>query len=259
MKEPSLRGKNIVVTRPVNQARELARLIEAAGGTPILFPVIEIRELEDPRPFLALVDRLDEFDFAIFISPNAVGRAMKLILRRRTLPRALKVIAVGGGTVRALRGYGVSEVIAPRDRYDSEALLEMAELADVSGKRVMIFRGEGGRELLGDTLKARGASVEYAECYRRGKPDLDPAPLLGAWARNELDAVTVTSSDGLRNLFEMVGTPGRERLMITPLFAPHPRIAETARALGVRKVIVTGPGDEGLLTGLTDYFKKRGS
>ena len=249
-----LAGKGIVVTRPARQAQALAQLIEAAGGRPVLFPAIEIREVDDPRPFLDLVDRLDAFDLAIFISPNAVNRAIQPILERRALPSRLKVAAIGGASVRALAGYGVSGVIAPRERYDSEALLDLPELAQPAGMRVVIFRGQGGRELLGETLSARGAKVEYGECYRRGRPDLDPVPLLAAWARDELHAVTVTSSDGLRNLLEMVGGPGRVHLLRTPLFAPHPRIAETARGLGVEKVIVTGPGDEGLLAGLTAYF-----
>ena len=250
-----LAGKGVVVTRPAHQAQALARLIEAAGGRPVPFPAIEIREVEDPQPFLNVVDRLDEFDLAIFISPNAVNWAIRPILQRRTLPPRLKMAAIGGASVKALQRHGVSGVIAPRGRYDSEALLDLRELAAPAGMRVVIFRGQGGRELLGETLSARGAQVEYAECYRRSRPDLDPAPLLEAWARNELDAVTVTSSDGLRNLFEMVGAPGRAHLLRTPLFVPHPRIAETARGLAVGKVIVTGPGNEGLLAGLTDYFK----
>lgn len=249
-----LAGKGIVVTRPAHQAQALARLIEDAGGRPILFPVIEIREMDDPRPFLEIVDRLDEFDLAVFISPNAVSRAIKPILERRALPPRLKVAAVGGASVRALAGHGVTGVIAPRERYDSEALLELPELAAPSGMRVVIFRGQGGRELLGETLRARGARVEHAECYRRARPDLDPAPLVAAWMRAALDAVTVTSSDGLRNLRAMVGETGRRHLLRTALFVPHPRIAETARELGVERIVVTGPGDEGLLTGLVAYF-----
>lgn len=249
-----LAGKGIVVTRPAHQAQALARLIEDAGGRPILFPVIEIREVDDPRPFLEIVDRLDEFDLAVFISPNAVSRAIKPILERRALPPRLKVAAIGGASVRALAGYGVSGVIAPRERYDSEALLELPELAAPSGMRVVIFRGQGGRELLGETLSARGARVDYAECYRRARPDLDPAPLVAAWTRAALDAVTVTSSDGLRNLGVMVGETGRRHFLRTPLFVPHPRIAETARDLGIERIVVTGPGDEGLLAGLVAYF-----
>lgn len=247
-----LAGRSIVVTRPAHQAQGLARLIEGAGGRSILFPAIEIRDVEDPGPFTRLIDRLDQFDLAIFISPNAAERAMSLISARRKLPAGLRVATIGGGGVRALEAHGVTGVIAPQGRYDSEALLELAEIA--GARQVVIFRGEGGRELLGETLSSRGARVEYAECYRRCRPDLDPAQLLEAWARSELDAVTATSSEGLRNLFEMVGNAGREPLQRTPLFVPHSRIAESARGRQVQTVVVTGPGDNGLLNGLTAYF-----
>ena len=252
-----LAGKHILVTRPAEQARELAALIAAAGGHPVLFPAIEVRDLEDTRPFFELVDRLEGFDLAIFISPNAVSRAMKRILERRALPPGLQVAAVGGGSARALADFGVSDVIVPVQGNDSEGLLALPEFSVAGRRRVVIFRGQGGRELLGDTLTVRGASVEYAECYRRSRPQTDPAPLLEAWRRGEMDAVTVTSSEGLRNLFEMLGDPGRELLLSTPLFVPHPRIAEAARGFQVQTVIVTGPNDSGLLTGLTAYFSTR--
>jgi len=256
MRDQPLKGKSIVVTRPAHQAEALARLIKDAGGRPILFPVIEIRDVKDPWAVTRLVDRLDHFDLAIFVSPNAAERAMKLISARRKFPRRLQVATVGGASVRALERFGITGVIAPQGRYDSESLLELPELAAVTGRRVVIFRGEGGRELLGETLRERGAAVEYAECYRRVRPELDAAPLLQVWSGKGIDAITVTSSEGLRNFAEMIGPAGRERLPGTPLFVPHPRIAEAAHGLKVRKVIVTGPGDEGLLTGLAHYFKR---
>lgn len=254
MKNRPLTGKNIVVTRPVHQARELAAMIRAAGGEATLFPVLEIRDVEDLKPLLAVVARLDEFDLAVFISPNAVNKAMNLITAHRTLPTGLRCAAIGRGGVKELARFGVTNAIAPARRFDSEALLELPELQEMRGKRVVIFRGDGGRELLGDTLAARGASVEYAECYRRGKPNMDTAPLLKSWARNELDAITVTSSEGLRNLYEMIGALGRQWLRKTPLFVPHPRIAEVARELGLARVIVTEPADEGLIKGLAEFF-----
>jgi len=250
-----LSGRGIVVTRPAPQAGPFARLIEAAGGRPILFPAIEIRDAADLAPFYHLVDRLDEFDLAVFISPNAVERAMGLIAGRRALPPGLKIATIGGGGVRALAARGVAGAISPQGRYDSEALLELPEIA--GARRVVIFRGEGGREHLGETLAARGAKVEYAECYRRVRPELDPAPLLKGWARGDIHAVTVTSSEGLRNLSSMVGPAGREPLRLTPLFAPHPRIAEAAQAFEVKTVIVTGPGDSGLLESLVTYFSAK--
>ncbi len=256
MSAKPLAGKTILVTRPAEQAHALAGLIAEAGGRALLFPAIELRDVEDETPFLALVDRLDEFDFAVFISPNAVARAMKRILERRALPARLHWVAVGGGSVRALAGHGIGGVIAPQGRYDSEALLELAELSDPRGQRIVIFRGQGGRELLGETLSARGARVEYAECYRRCRPASDAKPLLEAWRCNELHAATVTSSEALRNLFHMVGE-GRDALSVTPLFVPHPRIAQAAREFHARTVVLTGPGDAGLLTGLTAYFGPR--
>ena len=249
-----LEGRGIVVTRPAHQAARLAELIGAAGGRAILFPVIEIIEVGDLQPLLALIDRLDEFDLAIFISPNAVNKAMHLIKARRELPPRLQFAAIGRSGVRELRHFGVTTVIAPAARFDSEALLELPALRDVAGKRIVIFRGDGGRELLGDTLTARGAAIEYAECYRRGRPQLDAAPLLKAWARNELHAITGTSSEGLHNLFDLVGEPGQPWLRKTPLFVPHPRIEQTARELGLATVVLTAQGDEGLVQGLAQWF-----
>jgi uroporphyrinogen-III synthase len=243
-----------VVTRPAEQAQTLASLIRSAGGRALLFPVIEIADVADKQPVRAVLGRLDQFDLAIFVSPNAVERGMKLI-GASPLPPRLKVAAIGGGSVKALAGFGVQDVIAPPRRFDSEALLELPALAQVAGQRIVIFRGEGGREVLGATLAQRGALVEYAECYRRRRPQADAAFLLQAWERGEIGAVVVTSSDAVRNFFDMIGKPGQTWLQNTPLFAPHPRIAETARGLGVRVAVVTMPGDEGLLAGLVDYFR----
>lgn len=253
-----LAGIRVVVTRPAHQSGELAELIRKAGGIPMVFPVLEILDAEDLQPLISLIDRLDQFDLAIFISPNAVNKAMNLIMARRSLPARLKIAAIGKGSTRELRHFGVNQVLAPGARFDSEGLLEMPELTDVKGKRVVIFRGEGGRELLGDMLIARGALLEYAECYRRGKPNVDAAPLLKAWARNELNAITVTSGEGLHNLFDLVGKLGRQWLRKTPLFVPHQRIAAIARELGLANVMVTKAGDEGLLAGLIEFFSNKG-
>jgi uroporphyrinogen-III synthase len=254
MADRPLTGRNVVITRPADQAQELAAMIRKAGGAPILFPVLEIRDVEDLKPLLDVISRLPEFDLAVFISPNAVNKAMNLITAHGGLPRRILCAAIGRGSVKELARFGVTNTIAPARRFDSEALLELPQMKEVQGRRVVIFRGDGGRELLGDTLTARGARVEYAECYRRGRPNLDAAPLLKAWARNELDAITVTSSEGLRNLYEMIGALARQWLRKTPVFVPHARIAEAARELGLTRVIVTEPADEGLMKGLMEHF-----
>jgi uroporphyrinogen-III synthase len=256
MTEPVLRGRRIVLTRPAGQNERLAGLVRAAGGEPLIFPAIEIHALDDRAPLLQVADRLDRYDLAVFVSPNAVDQAMTAIGSRREWPANLRAATVGKASEQALARHGVTGVIAPSDRFDSEALLEMPALATVGGKRVVIFRGDGGRELLGDTLRSRGATVDYVECYRRARPDADASPLVRALERGEIDAVAVSSSEGLRNLFEMVGDAGRALLRRTPLFAPHARIADGARALGCEQVVETASGDAGLVAALAAFWAR---
>ncbi len=249
-----LAGRHIVVTRPAGQSRQLAEAIYREGGSAVLFPVLSIRDIDDSAGLADIASRLDSFDLAVFISPNAVSKALKSITARRAWPLTTRVATMGAASERELAQFGLVDIIAPKQRFDSEALLDMPALQEMSGKHVVIFRGDGGRELLGDTLAARGATIEYVACYRRSKPDLDAAPLLKLWARGELDAITATSSEGVRNLFDMVGSLGQSWLRKTPLFASHQRIALQAGRLGLEKVLTTESGDEGLLAGLVAYF-----
>jgi uroporphyrinogen-III synthase len=240
----SLQGRAILVTRPRAQAQRLARLIEAAGGRAELFAAIEIADVPPP----AALARLHEFDLAIFVSPTAVAKAMP---RVRAWPPALRVAAVGSGTRRELEKHGIANVIAPQSGADSEALLATPALGDVAGKRIAILRGDGGRALLADTFVERGAQVEYITCYRR----LAPRPPAHAWKPGELAAVTVSSSQGLDNLFQVLD---RELLRSTPMFVPHARIAERARARAVREVVLAGHSDEEMLDRLVAYFRSHG-
>jgi uroporphyrinogen-III synthase len=256
MARAPLAGLGILVTRPAQQALHLAELIRQAGGNPILFPALEIVDLPDLKPLNALIERLEQFDLAIFISPNAVQKAMNLIRARRELPPTLKIASIGKGSRKALQQFGVQNVIAPTQGFDSEALLALPELQNVRGMRIVIFRGDGGRELLGDSLVARGAQVTYAECYRRQKPqaaqDMGDA-LRYLWARNELNAVTVTSAEALRNLYDIADKLCQQWLKKTPLFVPHERIAQAARELGLEQVFVTEAGDEAMVAGIVAW------
>jgi len=169
------------------------------------------------------------------------------------LPPNLRIATVGQGSAKALRELGITNVIAPTERFDSEGLLALPELQDVAGWRVMIFRGDGGRELLGDTLRARGAIVEYASCYVRSKPNQDAGTLLAA----KPDAITVTSSEALGYLWQMLDENARKILRNTPLFVPHARIAGLAREQGWLQVQVTATGDDGMLTALITWAGQR--
>ncbi len=235
-----LAGKRIAVTRPRELAGGLATMIAKAGGEALLYPAIEIRDPDDPVTVRALLGRLQDFDLAVFASPSAVRKALEHAAGG-TWPR---VAAVGEGTRRDLEQRGFRNVLAPAGQADSEALLALPELAQVAGTRVLILRGAGGRELLGETLAARGAKVEYAECYRRVRPKA--LPLEG-----RVDALCVSSGEALANLAAMLGC---ERLEHAPIFVSHPRVLAQAADLGLRRPVLAGPGDAEMLAALVAYF-----
>ncbi len=224
----------VLVTRPAPQADALAAIIERCGGEAVRFPVLEILDPEDSDALLRIVDRLEDFDLAVFISPNAVNKAMNVIRSHRPLPARLKLACVGRGSARELGHFGCENVIAPAGKFDSEALLGMPALAQVAGWHIVIFRGDGGREVLGETLHRRGAHVEYAECYRRGMPRVDTAPLMRRWARGGIDIVIVTSTQALRNLYDLVGKLGQQWLVKTPVVVVSERTAAACRELGFK-------------------------
>jgi uroporphyrinogen-III synthase len=229
-----LAGKRILVTRPRELAEGLANRIRQAGAEAVLYPAIEVRDAEDPAAAKVLIAQRKEFDLAVFVSPSAVRKALELA-DAGAWPRAA---AVGEGTRRELEARGFGEVIAPTGRADSEALLALPEMA--RWRSVLILRGAGGRELLGETLAARGAKVAYAECYRRAQP-----------LEGRVDAICVSSGEALVNLVAMLG---HERLGQAPLFVSHPRIAAEAAELGLRRPLVAGPGDAEMLAALVAYF-----
>lgn len=236
-----LSGRAVLVTRPREQAAGLARLIEQAGARALLFPAIEIEALPPPPA----LQRLRDFQFAIFVSPTAVANVFKHL---RSWPQDLPAAAVGPGTRRELERRGVRDVISPVEGGDSEALLALPRLERVKDQHVVIFRGEDGRSLLGDTLRERGAQIEYAPCYRRGRPKRFQDP-------GKFDAVTVSSAQGLANLFGMLDP---QTLRAAPFFVGHARIAEEARKRAVREVIVAGSADQQMLDRLVAYFRQHG-
>lgn len=235
-----LAGRRILVTRPRELAQGLAALIAGAGGEPVPYPAIEIQDPESPAAAQALLARAAQFDLAVFVSPSAVRKAFEL----HAAPWPARLAVVGEGTRRALEALGVRGVIAPAERADSEALLALAELQQVRGQRVLIVRGTGGREFLGQVLAERGAQVEYAECYRRIRPQAPPPA-------GELHGACVTSGEALDNL---VALAGRERLRALPVFVPHERIVRRARELGLEAPVLAGPGDAEMLRGMVAYF-----
>jgi uroporphyrinogen III methyltransferase/synthase len=209
----------------------------------------------------------------VFVSPNAVDRAFACYATVSSIwPHALPVAVVGPASVAALGRHGVAapdhRVISPPvgadeepARFDSEALFAALEAAfgpnGFDGKRVLIVRGDGGREWLADRLREAGAEVEAVAAYRRVVPE----PSIAAWEQVHAllagapHAWLVTSSEGVRNLEALAHehlTAGEiVQLKHAPLVAPHPRIAETARGLGFDRITVSGAGDERIVETLS--------
>ena len=238
----ALAGKRILVTRPRELAQGLAAGIAAAGGEPVLYPALEILEPADPEDARERLARLAAFDLVVFVSPTAVRRA--LALRGAPFPADLRAAAVGEGTRRALEEAGVREVLAPAGRADSEALLALPGVQRLQDRRVLIVRGEGGRELLARSLASRGASVEHAACYRRARPEAPPPE--GAF-----DGACANSGEALENLIAALGL---DRLRATPVFVPHERVARRAHELGLLAPVLAGPGDAQMLSRMVAYF-----
>ena len=250
----ALDGVTVVVTRPADQGRDLCRAIAAQGGRAVNFPALEIQPVEDNDKLKRLWDRLGSFDLAIFVSRNAVTAAAQHLKNR--WPARLSLAAVGKSTAHALQKQWGRPVIAPKTQYNSEALLALPELQSVRDKRIVIFRGEGGRDLLANELSRRGANVEYAEVYLRTMPD----QRLDALRQHDpIDIIVITSNEGLTNLLRMAGTNQRAWLLDTPLVVISQRTAALATELGFKQPpwVADKADDNGLLAAIIAWNSKR--
>lgn len=247
-----LAGAGVLITRPARQAGGLAEKIAVLGGRPVIFPAIVIEPPVDGSALRRAHDALERYDYAVFVSANAVEFGAP---DPRRWPAKLVAFAPGQGTAEALLAVGIANVRTPTTTQDSAGLLALPEFTDVSGRRVLIFRGDGGREELGDALRARGATIDYVACYRRAKP-VGAQGLQDAFAQGRIDAVTITSSEGLDNLWSLLDASTRARWSRLPTFVPHERIAQHARTLGL-DVVLTGPGDAGLIAALLEWATPR--
>jgi uroporphyrinogen-III synthase len=249
-----LKDLHIVVTRPVGQAQSLCEAIVSHGGTAFLFPLIAVAPLPDYQIFEQQLNQLESTDWAIFISSNAVNYAMPRVLKKfGEVPGNLKFAAIGHQTAKQLSLYGVHDVLIPHTRFDSETLLALSEMQNVAGMTIAIFRGVGGRELMAETLKSRGANVYFAESYCRINPQTDIHLLNEQWQQGQLDAIVVTSSEAMRYLLQMADKS--VWLPHVTLCVNHERIAELPKQLGLKVIVASAPGDDAMLQCLSQLVK----
>lgn len=233
----NLRGLRVWVTRSEPQARSLCELLEQAGANVIQAPVLTIMGPDDPmKAKQALTAALRQADLAVFTSRNAVDWTCRMLDETPILAAIPEILAVGPATAAELQQHGITGVRIPDAGTDSEALLALPDLAEetVHGRRLVIVRGEGGRPLLGDTLRTRGANVEYVELYRRCPHPDTQARLPALWREQPPQVIVVSSPAGLEALIAMTDAAIRQRLYDCPLLAIGDHLATQAARLGFR-------------------------
>ncbi|MEF8792487.1 uroporphyrinogen-III synthase [Thiohalorhabdus sp.] len=260
MSEPAGRGDwagcRILVTRPVHQSTPLRRAIEARGGEVLLFPTIVIGPPADQEPWRAVAGRLAEFDWLVFVSVNAVNAfAERLAASGLAWPTAPAYAAIGAKTAADLTERCGRSVLTPPD-FRSESLLDLPEMTAerVAGQRVLLLRGEGGRELLPQTLAERGARVTRLPVYARQPPQASPRPVQEALIQGRIHAVVLTSPDTFVNLLDVLDEAARTALAQVVLVVISP---VTARAVTERgfaaPVVAPEASDEGLVRALDEH------
>ncbi len=257
-----LAGKRIVITRPMAQAAALADKLAALGAEPIFFPTIQIAPADDYAPLDAALRQLDQYQWIVFTSANAVAIFWERLRRHLParvpaaaggftglVPAALQFAAVGPATARALEKHGALAKIVP-DEYVAEALA--AGLGDVAGQRFLLPHAELARDALADALRRGGATVDEIAIYRTLPAAPDPRGL--AELKRGVDAITFTSASAACNFALVIAG---ETLLGRPAIIAciGPVTAAAAKQAGwPARVVAAEYTLDGLVAALAEHF-----
>jgi len=257
-----LQGVRVLITRPQQQAEKWRQLLEENGAATLNVPLMAITPLESEAERQRIKNKVMDFDHyrhAIFVSQNAAHYGGEWLLDYwPQWPVDTRFYAVGSATAKALQGFDC-EVVAANQSMNSEALLALPELQQVAGDKVLIFRGQGGRPLLAQTLSERGAQVEYCELYSRTCPPQARAQMLksdfaaGITLPSEQDWVALHSGESLQNWYDLIVAAKRPEWLAQPLLLPGARVAQQAQTLGFSRWVETpNAADQSMLKSLMD-------
>lgn len=229
----------LLLTRPQEECAALAATLAEQGVASASLPLLAIEPLDETPEQRSLMLDLDRYCAVVVVSKPAARLGLDRLDRYWPQPPARQAwFAVGAATAAILDDYGLS-VQHPDAGDDSEALLALPALEQalqVPEPRVLIMRGEGGREFLAERLRGQGVSVDYLELYRRVLPDYAPGELLRLVHEQQLNALLVSSGQGLEHLLHLAADDWPQ-LAGLPLFVPSARVAEAARDAGAQRVI----------------------
>jgi len=223
----------VLVTRPTGQADGLCRGLENSGYRAHSQPLLELVAVDSPdRQQQDYIDEIDAYSHIIFISSNAVRFGMAWIQSNwPQLPENINCHAIGSVTADSLHQCGVSQVNSVRDM-SSEGLLASPLLHEISGQRVLIVKGYGGRVSLRDELSGRGALVDELNCYRRQCPSMTAGGMAKILAECSIGIILISSGEGLDNLLALYGPGSQLGLLQIPLVVPSARVARQAQDNG---------------------------
>lgn len=234
------------MTRPEHQAEGLCHLLENAGLIPSRFPLLRIVSKPLTASQLSELTSLPPIDWLIFVSANAVNYACAAGNEKfLSLCQRAKIAAVGQATAQALQHYALTVDLMPAAGFNSEALLATPEFQIVQAQRIVCIRGDGGRELLAQTLRERGAQVDYLEVYQRIPIQPDVREVQQLLATRALAGVVATSGELLTQLTALFNqTPSWDCLVQVPLVVISDRLRQLAEASGFKQVFVSAdPSD----------------
>ncbi len=266
MTNASLAGVRILVTRPAHQAHTLCAMISNAGGQALMLPVIEIVPLDLSVSAEQEIKQIAAFDYAVFISPNAVQYGIKKILAHAKIPDKLKLVTIGRASAQKLQQLsGRPADIVPQGQYNSETLLAHKALQSnsIRDKKILIFRGTDGRELLAKVLRERGADVSYTAVYQRTLPQYSEQDFMQIWSARP-DIITLTSNEGLNNLIHIchkhLSNEQLEQLWQYPLVVVTDKMRQTAQAAGFNNSILIAhkASNEALLEAVKRCLSEQG-
>jgi len=248
-----LNNLTVLVTRPTLQSKKLCEAINDCGGKALHLPAIEIIPLNDELVFDHAKAILEKAKYAFFVSVNAVWHSLSGI--QTALFDKIQCVAVGTSTASALRDCGVTHILHPDGQYSSEGILAMDAFQNLEGVEVVLFCGEGGRELLADELSRRGAHVTQIIVYRRIKPEMDDDFVKQLWSENQIDIIVSTSREGLVNLCQMIPINLRQTLHETLILVINERMTPVAAKLGFKHlpIVAENATDEAIVNALLEW------
>lgn len=221
-------------------------MLSKTGLVAVKFPLLAIESLPLTDNIIEWLDTLPHIDWLIFISANAVNFAQQWNCSKLvSLCRTARVAAVGQATADALQVHAIEVNLLPLAGFNSEALLATAEMQAVRGKRFLCIRGQGGRELLAETLRDRGAIVEYLEVYRRKPAQRVPADVLNLIIARDLDCIALTSGEAISTLLAIINQKIYLQLLLEiPVVVISERLRSMALDSGFKRVAISeNPSD----------------